>query len=184
MGFTAFGPRVGTELPAYQPIYSTASDVTAWPAALHADESTAAPGVFLPGPVAHTPRVRESFAREAISHRSEAFAARYREVQARLCEFTRIPHATLLLGSGTMANDVVGAQLRQLDGHGVVVSNGEFGDRLVEHAEQLGLAHAVVRAPWGHPIDIGALMRTTRSRLTSRASASPLRLPTQHSVSQ
>lgn len=167
MGFTAFGPRIGTELAAYQPMYITASRVTAWPAALHAGDSPAAPGVFLPGPVAHTPRVRESFAREAVSHRSEAFAARYRDAQARLCELTRAPHATLLLGSGTMANDVVGAQLRQLDGPGVVVTNGEFGDRLVEHAEQLGLAHVVVRAPWGHPIDVDALdamMLTTRAR--------------------
>jgi aspartate aminotransferase-like enzyme/predicted N-acetyltransferase YhbS len=161
LGFTPFGHLVGSEGAQYQPMYITRDVVMRWSAAMVPG------GNFLTGPVEVLPQVREAFSRPPRSHRSKAYHEGYIDVQARLCGLTGARHATLLLGSGTLANDVIGAQLRQLDGRGVVVSNGEFGERLADHAARLGLPHAVVRAPWGESVDVDevdAKMITTRAR--------------------
>lgn len=168
LGFTPFGPLIGTTGAQYQPMYVTAERVRTWPSAM---SSAARPmplgGNFLPGPVHIATNVRAAFARDAASHRSDAFRRRLQATQQRLCALTGARHATLLLGSGTLANDVVGAQLGQLDEPGVVFSNGEFGDRLADHAARLGLAHVVVRVPWGHALDttaVDAAMRSSDAR--------------------
>lgn len=168
MGFTPFGHRIGTADAEYQPMFITRHAVQQWPAAL-ASGGTAhgRGGNFHSGPVGMKPVVVAAMAREAASHRADRFLTTYQDVQSRLCALTRARHATLLLGSGTLANDVVGAQLLQLESCGVVVSNGEFGDRLVDHAVRLGLPHVVVRAPWGAPLNVDELeaaMITTRAR--------------------
>ena len=43
------------------------------------------------------------------------------------------------MGGGTLANDVVGYQISLLPGRGLILSNGEFGDRLIGQAKRLGL---------------------------------------------
>ena len=106
-------------------------------------------------------------ARLPVPHRSAAFRQCYEEVQARLGALTGARHVTLLQGSGTLANDVVGVQLAQLDAPGVVVSNGEFGERLIDHAERLGLTHRAVRVAWGEGLDVDAIdaaMTSTRAQ--------------------
>jgi aspartate aminotransferase-like enzyme len=45
----------------------------------------------------------------------------------------------ILLGSGSLANDVVAGQLTLLEQPGLIVSNGEFGERLIDHATRFGL---------------------------------------------
>jgi aspartate aminotransferase-like enzyme len=65
----------------------------------------------------------------------------------------------LLLGSGTLGNDVVAAQLKLLPGRGLVLSNGEFGARLVDHAGRMGLAFEVLRVDWGEPYDLAHVDR-------------------------
>lgn len=158
LGCVPFAHRVGAPGAEYQPMYVTTAAVRAWPAAVRADDDAiAAGGNFLTGPVNVAPVVRAALAQDARSHRSASFLSRYREVQAQLCALTGARHATLLLGSGTLANDVVGTQLQQLDAPGVVVSNGEFGERLVDHAVRLRLPHVVVRAAWGSPLDWDAI---------------------------
>jgi aspartate aminotransferase-like enzyme len=119
---------------------------------------------LLPGPVAMLPAVRVAFAREATSHRAQAFLAQHARVREALCALTGARHATLLMGSGTLANDVVGAQLTRLGTPGVVVSNGEFGERLVDHAMRHGLEFDVVRSPWGEAIDFESLSQTLARR--------------------
>jgi aspartate aminotransferase-like enzyme/predicted N-acetyltransferase YhbS len=168
LGFTPFGRLIGTPDALYQPMYIDAARVQEWPAAMQEDEPGAAErgGNFLPGPVAMTAAVQAAFARPATSHRADAFLARYAAAQSRLCALTGARHATLLLGSGTLANDVVGMQLAQLPGRGVVLSNGEFGDRIIDHAERLGLRHTAVRARWGDALDlqhVTAMLRETNA---------------------
>jgi aspartate aminotransferase-like enzyme/GNAT superfamily N-acetyltransferase len=161
MGFTPFASLVGHDGAQYQPMYITSDHVTRWP------DSLKAGGNFLTGPVQVLPTVHEAFTGPARSHRSAAFHDSYAAIAGRLCALTGTQHATLLLGSGTLANDVVGAQLLQLEGRGVVVCNGEFGERLADHAARLALPHEVVRAPWGAPLDfdrIDAAMLTTGAR--------------------
>ena len=55
----------------------------------------------------------------------------------------------ILLGSGSLANDAVGGQISLLREPGLVLSNGEFGDRLIDHATRFGLDFEALRLPWG-----------------------------------
>src|SRR5436190_1170937 len=64
-----------------------------------------------------------------------------------------------MLGSGTIANDVVAAQLRRSDERGLVLVNGEFGERLSDHARRAGATFDVERLPWGVPFDGNAIER-------------------------
>ncbi|WP_411278614.1 aminotransferase class V-fold PLP-dependent enzyme, partial [Gemmatimonas sp.] len=164
LGFHAFGPLIGTEQAAYQPMYVTAEEVLGWPEALNDGAQAPNAGAnFLPGPVGISEAVQRAMQRGAMSHRAESFHTRYRETQQQLCALAQARHVTMLLGSGTLANDVVAAQLSLLDEPGVIVSNGEFGDRLVDHATRMRIPHTVVRAPWGEPLDYGAVSRTLQS---------------------
>lgn len=115
---------------------------------------------FLPGPVPVHPDVARAFAAPAISHRSAPFHARLAEVRRRLCDLVGLPHVQLLVGSGTLANDAVGAQLSLLPGRGLVLSNGEFGERLVEQAGRFGLSFDVLRSEWGEPLPLDEAART------------------------
>lgn len=159
MGCVPFAHRIGSSGAEYQPMYLDLETVAsrsafAWNAAARANSRG---GTFLPGPVAMHSTVVEAFATPAASHRADAFLAQHARVRAALCARTGARHATLLLGSGTLANDIVGSQLAQLHAPGVVLTNGEFGDRLADHALRLGLSHTVVRAPWGAAMDWGAI---------------------------
>ncbi|QJR38016.1 GNAT family N-acetyltransferase [Gemmatimonas groenlandica] len=168
LGFHAFGPLIGTEQAAYQPMYITAEEVLMWPDALNEGADALGVGAnFLPGPVGISDVVQQAMNRGATSHRAESFHARYRDVQWRLCALADAQNATMLLGSGTLANDVVAAQISLLDAPGVIVSNGEFGERLIDHATRMQIPHTVVRAPWGEPLDyaeIAVAVRSTNAR--------------------
>ncbi len=158
LGFHAFGPLIGTEQASYQPMYITAEEVLMWPDAMNDGVETLSTGAnFLPGPVGISDAVQQAMQRGATSHRSDAFHARYRDAQQRLCALANARHATMLLGSGTLANDVVAAQIALLDAPGVIVSNGEFGERLMDHATRMQIHHTVVRAPWGERLDYVAV---------------------------
>lgn len=151
MGFTPFGPITGTADAPYQPMYVTLEDFLQHSAniAPTADAPLRAPVSFLPGPVEIHPAVREALARPATSHRSERFLAEVRDTRRMLCELTQAAHAQIVMGSGTLANEIVGAQLSLLDAPGIILANGEFGERLVDHATRLQLPHQVLRAEWG-----------------------------------
>lgn len=70
-----------------------------------------------------------------------------------LCALTKARHVELFLGSGTLANDVVAAHLKVQPGCGLILSNGEFGERLVDHTRRMALSHVVLRFPWGERFD-------------------------------
>lgn len=151
MGFTPFGPMTGTADAPYQPMYVTLEDFLQHSAnvAPAADAPLQTPISFLPGPVEIHPAVRDAFARPATSHRSERFLAELHDTQRMLCELTQAAHAQVVMGSGTLANEIVGAQLSLLEAPGLILANGEFGERLVDHAVRLQLPHTVLRAEWG-----------------------------------
>ncbi len=163
LGFTAFGPLIGTEQALYQPMYITAEEVLAWPDAMNDGADARRVGAnFLPGPVNVSAAVQQAMERRAASHRADAFHLQYRDAQRRLCALADGQHATMLLGSGTLANDVVAAQIALLDAPGVIVSNGEFGERLIDHALRMRLPHTVVRAAWGEAIPYAELSRVVQ----------------------
>lgn len=149
LGFVAFGPLVGTAEAQYQPMYLTL-EAFRRAGAPAIEKATRMPALrFTPGPVDMHPDVEAALARPAIPHRSDAFRDELRETRALLCRLTHARHAQVLVGTGTLANDVVAQQLAALDEPGLVLSNGEFGERLVDHATRAGLKFDVERLAWG-----------------------------------
>lgn len=108
---------------------------------------------LLPGPVPIHPTVREAFAAPPVSHRSETFQRDLRDLSRRLAQWVGAGEVALLLGSGTLANDAVAAQLSRRDDRGLILVNGEFGERLVDHGRRMGLDFSCLQKPWGETFE-------------------------------
>jgi aspartate aminotransferase-like enzyme/GNAT superfamily N-acetyltransferase len=167
LGFVAFGPMVGSGDAPYQPMYLTREAFEPRAVAFLRPEAAsalvAAPRrqpieSFLPGPVTLHDDVWRAFTEKPVSHRHPAFAADLRAAKDALCRLTGAPRIEILVGSGSLANDVVAAQLSLLEMPGLVLSNGEFGERLADHAARTGLVHGVLRAEWGFGFDRATLV--------------------------
>ncbi|HET7658562.1 MAG TPA: aminotransferase class V-fold PLP-dependent enzyme [Bacillales bacterium] len=167
LGFVPFGPIVGTEEAPFQPMYLTkeAFDkkeamfrrLNALPKEEKSEENERKTVSFLPGPVRIAEEVRKTLGERAISHRSKRFVDDFQQVKQQLRELVNARHVEILLGSGTLGNDAVGAQISLLDGPGLIVTNGEFGERLLDHAERLGLSYKTLQYEWGETIDYQAV---------------------------
>jgi aspartate aminotransferase-like enzyme len=155
LGFTPFGPLVGTGEALFQPMYLTIEQFEERVPVLAAAYRETLN--FLPGPVMLAREVRTAFERTPVSHRNEQFKTEFRRIKTRLCELAGSSRVEILLGSGTLANDFVGAQLSLLEAPGVVLSNGEFGDRLIDQATRFRLAHEAIAVDWGVTFDAGAV---------------------------
>lgn len=112
---------------------------------------------FLPGPVAIHGEVLRALAGRPVSHRGSAFLAEMAEVRRELRRRTGAAHVEVLLGSGTLANEAVAAQLSLSPGRGVILVNGEFGSRLAAQARRWRLSFQEVAAGWGEPWPLEAL---------------------------
>src|SRR5205807_1540327 len=68
----------------------------------------------------------------------------------------------ILNGSGTLANEAVAATLAATAGagRGVLLVNGEFGQRLARQATRFGLVPRHLTWPWGEPWDLDAVDAT------------------------
>nr|WP_285289049.1 aminotransferase class V-fold PLP-dependent enzyme [Bacillus sp. ISL-47] len=106
---------------------------------------------FLPGPVPIHPKVKRGFSEDAISHRSEDFIYSLKNLRYRLCGMTGSAFAEVIVGTGTLANDLVAAQLK---GDGLILANGEFGYRLIDHAKRFQLSFHTIEKEWNEPITL------------------------------
>jgi len=157
LGFVAFARRVGTTEAPFQPMYLTFEDFQAKAPTIAA--AAGEPVSFLPGPVLLSRDVRAAFERPPVSHRNAQFKEEFARTKSGLCRLTNAADVQILLGTGTLANDVVAAQLTLLDSPGVVLSNGEFGERLIDHARRMQLNHAAVEFDWGRTFDVRKVER-------------------------
>lgn len=158
MGFVPFAEPVGPMKARYQPMYLTLSTAQQLFARLGAPcLELPAPVSFMPGPVEISAAVQRAVSQPPVSHRSAPFLAMVADVKERLTALTGAASVELLLGSGTLGNDVVAAQLKLLHGRGMVLTNGEFGDRLIDHAGRMGLDFEALRFDWGKPYDLQAV---------------------------
>ncbi len=163
LGFVPFGPLVGTPDAVFQPMYLTreAFEQRVKPfSRFLATPAIAQPALnLLPGPVGTSQAVRQVFAEMPVSHRSEAFVDDFRRTKRLLCKMVGAQHVEILLGSGTLANDAIAAQLSLGSGRGVILNNGEFGERLLDHAVRFGLSYEVLHAEWGDTFDRDEIVR-------------------------
>jgi len=112
---------------------------------------------FLPGPVAVRREVRRAFEQAPESHRSDSFQSDIQATRRILAEQVNSQKVELFMGSGTLANDIIAGQLSLLGRPGLVLSNGEFGSRLVEQARRFKLEFDTLEFPWGGPLDLAAV---------------------------
>jgi aspartate aminotransferase-like enzyme/GNAT superfamily N-acetyltransferase len=188
-GFEPFGPLVGSGDAIFQPMYlslEAAHRRTPWVRALReqreqqngiADgkvdgavsmhgwpEPVDPPVNYLPGPVNIPEVVRATLSDLPVSHRSDQFMADVQEVKQILCDLTGARRVEFLFGSGTLANEAVAAQVSLFGRPGVVLHNGEFGNRLVDQARRWQLEFEPIQAKWGEPFDYAEIERTLAER--------------------
>ncbi len=161
LGFVPFGPLVGTGEAEFQPMYVTLEtfESTAREFLRSSPSRSFHPSAvnFLPGPVAVRREVRRAFEQAPESHRADVFIKDFTATKQLLCELVHAEKVELFLGSGTLANDIIGGQLTLERGPGIVLSNGEFGNRLIDQARRLRLNFQAIEFPWGQPFDLAAV---------------------------
>jgi len=162
LGFVPFGPLVGAEGAQYQPMYltleafgKTVQRSAVLRSAFTSTKSESCAYNFLPGPVMMEAAVKEAMEGGPVSHRGRAFLATMAELRSKLCELTGARHVQILLGSGSLSNEVVAAQLSLSNTTGLVLSNGEFGERLASNSRRAKLHFDWLRLPWGESFDLG-----------------------------
>ena len=104
---------------------------------------------FLPGPVQVSPPVKAAFGARAFSHRSDAFSGLHKQCAQALLQLGKSAYVAMLMGCGTAANAVVAQELKKLSARGLILSNGEFGERLISQATQVGLDFESYMLNWG-----------------------------------
>jgi len=160
-GFKPFGPEVGTQQARYQPMYLTLESsrgfrqksklLSRLPANFSFRKEQAVN--LIPGPVNVSAEVKKAMSEPPVSHRSEDFIRDFQFVKKQLCELTGSKQVEILMGSGSLANDTVAAQLSLEKGKGLILSNGEFGERLIDHANRFRLEFDLIKLPWGEVFD-------------------------------
>jgi aspartate aminotransferase-like enzyme len=169
LGFEPFGPFVGSGEALFQPMYLTLSAYKGLKSRSKTFLHLAPPPppgrgavALLPGPVAISQPVRQSFGEAPISHRSKIFMDEFAQTKQLLCRLVGARHAEILLGSGTLANDVIAGQLSLISGTGLVLSNGEFGNRLIDHATRFRLRFRTLKAEWGQAFDPDSIRKVLK----------------------
>jgi aspartate aminotransferase-like enzyme/GNAT superfamily N-acetyltransferase len=166
LGFEPFGPVVGKPGAYYQPMgiaIERFSSKVAWldsPADARPAHPSPPAGTaidLLPGPVRVHPDILAASAAPPCSHRSPGTVSLLEDCRRRLLSMTRADEVQVLLGSGTLANDAIAQQLRLAGTPGAVLSNGEFGERLIDHARRAGLAFVICRTKWGKSFNFDAI---------------------------
>ncbi|MDP7062767.1 MAG: GNAT family N-acetyltransferase [Planctomycetota bacterium] len=163
LGFEELGPPVAAGDSFFSPMRVKTEGL---PAALRREAMTeklqpVAPKLLnlLPGPARLRPDVQEAAAKDPIYHRSAEFMRLSREVSQHLRDWGLPQRIALLSGGGTLANDAIANALRHLPKAnaqpGVILTSGEFGDRLAQHASAAGLEFELLRGAWGEtwPLD-------------------------------
>jgi aspartate aminotransferase-like enzyme len=162
LGFEPLGPAVGHGKAAFVPMMLTVGKLPArvqrvkhlWEA--HMTKVTPEPVCLLPGPVTIAPAVRQAFHQPPVYHRGPEFIGRFQQVRRSLGDMVGGRDVAILNGSGTLGNEAVAALLAadRQNRDGVLLVNGEFGQRLASQAVRFGLQPRVLNWPWGKPWDL------------------------------
>jgi aspartate aminotransferase-like enzyme len=96
------------------------------------------------------------------SHRCRMFAEKFQQVRNLLCKLVNAQQVQILMGSGTLANDAVAGQLSLLCKPGLILVSGEFGRRLIQHANGAKLFFEVLEIPEGQAFQKDELERALK----------------------
>jgi alanine-glyoxylate transaminase/serine-glyoxylate transaminase/serine-pyruvate transaminase len=105
--------------------------------------------LMIPGPIEFTPEVLRAMGMATTSHVAPDFLEVFGQALERLREVFLAPSAQpiVVAGSGTLAMDMVAANLVEPGDAALVVNVGVFGDRFGDILERYGAAVTHVRAP-------------------------------------
>ena len=171
LGYRTMGPAVPCGAAEFVPMgvelaglsASTRRMLERWRVHLgHPEQPSPAPTISLmPGPVEVAGPVRAALALPPRSHRSAGFVDQFERARERLGAIVGRDRGevAIFVGSGTLANEVIASALKGDPGlgPGLVLANGEFGERLARQVDRVGLEARVIRSPWGHPWDLDGL---------------------------
>jgi len=169
LGFVALGPAVNSGKASFVPMVLTIGQLPLkmqrvkqlWE--IHMDKVAprrSEPVCLLPGPVTTAKVVREAFQQPPIYHRGPEFIRRFMKVRELLGTIVGGRNVALLNGSGTLGNEAVAAilaadqQVNGRKGRGLMLINGEFGERLARQATRFGLEPRILSWPWGEAWDL------------------------------
>ena len=115
---------------------------------------------FLPGPVDLSDDVVGKLSKKLYSHRSNEFVTLTKDTLAKLERILDVKCATILHGSATLANEAIMAQLKGRGlSNGLVLANGEFGNRLIRESKRHGLNIDDYSVGFGESFDLELLDR-------------------------
>ncbi|MCJ7840827.1 aminotransferase class V-fold PLP-dependent enzyme [Lederbergia sp. NSJ-179] len=160
LGFQPFAYLTGDEKAAFQPMYLTKAIFEQSASGKLLKE----PMNFIPGPATITDEVRLAFSKSPYSHRAKEFDHLLAHVQNQLKSLTNAHYVQILHGTGTLANDVIAAQLSLLPGEGLILVNGEFGGRLINHAKRWGLSFDQHETGWGKPFELEEISQLVQKK--------------------
>ncbi len=114
--------------------------------------------LFTPGPVNVAQTLRRAICREDICHREPDFDELLASIEQKILSLFQIRNrnryrAVVITGSGTAANE---AMLSSVVGKGeiLILSNGEFGERLHKISQIHNKKTHLIEVPWGTPFNL------------------------------
>lgn len=152
LGFLPFGALVGSDPAWFQPMYLTVENFfNQAPSFISSSKGNTNTDrlSFLPGPTSQTKAIQEALSKLPISHRSLDYQLILKRIKWQISRLTKASQVEILNGTGTLANDVIAGQIKQLDAQGLILINGEFGERLVQHAKGFNLQFHEFREEFG-----------------------------------
>ncbi len=117
--------------------------------------------LFTPGPVNVAQNVREAICKEDICHRETDFDCLLQSIENKLLKLFEIKNiadyrAVVITGSGTAANESI---LSSVVGNKkiLIISNGEFGERLYNISKIHNKSTFLLDFAWGESLDLGKI---------------------------
>lgn len=141
--------------------------------------------LLLPGPVEPYEEILDAFSRPVASPRSAAFRLLMQELEEGLLKLAGLGGgAVVLSGSGTLATEAMIYSLVEPGERVVVISYGEFGERLAESASRRGVSVHTIRKDPGDPLDPGQVEETILSTGASALILAHVETSTGHRISE
>lgn len=157
MGFTQFAHSVGAEEAMFLPMVLTRTNSAPIRERLERLDYT-----FYPGPVLQEHALQHT----NLSHRSFKFKLMFEELKNRLLVMSNAKNVSILVGTGTLANEAMLAQLKsdfQLE-KGLIITNGEFGKRLEKQAEYQQLSFDTLEFQWYEVINVARVEQVLQQK--------------------
>ena len=122
--------------------------------------------LFISGPTMVEEEIRNALIQEDISHRGIDFEMLFKDTQNQLYEVVNANAsdyiALLITGSGSSATEAMISTFLP-NSHTLIISNGEFGDRLIEQSEIFGIKSTIIKSEIGTEFDMDSINNILKS---------------------